>query len=79
MMRCIVCWLIGGAITNDGNIKYTLIETDGGLRNVIGVDLDLVLADLRRYFNETEIDRNFIKATVVVNGKPFYTFLSSYD
>mgnify|MGYP003277724899 FL=1 len=71
MYRLLADW---GAITNDGNIKYTSIETDGGLRNVIGVDLDLVLADLRRYFNETEIDRNFIKATVVVNGKPFIPF-----
>lgn len=72
MYRLLADW---GAITNDGNIKYTSIETDGGLRNVIGVDLDLVLADLRRYFNETEIDRNFIKATVVVNGKPFIPFI----
>ena len=71
MYRLLADW---GAITNDGNIKYTSIEIDGGLRNVIGVDLDLVLADLRRYFNETEIDRNFIKATVVVNGKPFIPF-----
>ena len=71
MYRLLADW---GAITNDGNIKYTSIETDGGLRNVISVDLDLVLADLRRYFNETEIDRNFIKATVVVNGKPFIPF-----
>ena len=71
MYRLLADW---GAITNDGNIKYTSIETDGGLRNVIGVDLDLVLADLRRYFNETEIDRNFIKATVAVNGKPFIPF-----
>lgn len=71
MYRLLADW---GAITNDGNIKYTSIETNGGLRNVIGVDLDLVLADLRRYFNETEIDRNFIKATVVVNGKPFIPF-----
>lgn len=74
MYRLLADW---GAITNDGNIKYTSIEIDGGLRNVIGVDLDLVLADLRRYFNETEIDRNFIKATVVVNGKPFIPFYHS--
>ena len=71
MYRLLADW---GAITNDGNIKYTSIETYGGLRNVISVDLDLVLADLRRYFNETEIDRNFIKDTVVVNGKPFIPF-----
>ena len=59
-----------GAIDDKGNIKYKSIND----KNVVEVNLDLVLADLRRYFNETEIDRNFIKATMMVDGRPFIPF-----
>ena len=59
-----------GAIDDKGNIKYKYIND----KNVVEVNLDLVLADLRRYFNETEIDRNFIKATMMVDGRPFIPF-----
>lgn len=67
MYRLLSDW---GAIDNEGNIKYKSIND----KNVVEVDLDLVLTDLRRYFNETEIDRNFIKATMMVDGRPFISF-----
>lgn len=67
MYRLLSDW---GAIDDKGNIKYKSIND----KNVVEVNLDLVLADLRRYFNETEIDRNFIKATMMVDGRPFIPF-----
>lgn len=63
-----------GALDENGNIKYKSITTQEGPRDVIEVDLNLVLNDLRKYFNETEIDRNFIKATMIVDGRPFIPF-----
>lgn len=62
-----------GALNPDGTIKFKK-EEDGRDSDLIEVNMDLLLNDLRQYFCRNEIDRNILKAIVVVNGKPFIPF-----
>ncbi|MBD5584361.1 MAG: hypothetical protein HDQ88_04715 [Clostridia bacterium] len=63
-----------GALDDNGNIKTKSVKIDGGIYNAVEVDITKVLDDLRNYFEINETDRNFLKACVVIDGKPFIPF-----
>lgn len=71
MYRLLSDW---GALDDEGNIKYRTFNIKNKNYQLVDVNMGLVLSDLREYFNSTEIDRNFIKACVEVDGRPLIPF-----